>query len=98
MSAGYYQKKKEKPQKRLVKGIKIFLRNTQTKIFNVFLNDVDIWRGVKEKAILLIYIFSREQYENLTEDKKQKLAEHRKNNFEKRKIRMALQIKTDWCF
>ena len=41
MSPGYYQKKKERLQKWLVKGIKIFQKKKKTKSENMFVSNVD---------------------------------------------------------
>ena len=41
MSPGYYQKMKERLQKRLVKGIKIFQKKKKTKSENMVVSNVD---------------------------------------------------------
>ena len=41
MSPGYYQKMKERLQKRLVKGIKIFQKKKKTKRENMVVSNVD---------------------------------------------------------
>ena len=57
LSAKYYQENKERLQKKLVKDIKIFLKEKKQK---------------KRQ-------YGGECYKNLSEDKKQKLVEYRKN-------------------
>ena len=51
MSDGYYQKNKEGFEKRLMEGIKIFLKKIKTKSKKMFLNNIEIiLKKKKEKA------------------------------------------------
>ena len=53
-SAKYYQKTKERFQKKLVENIQIFLKKTKAKSKNMFVNDVKIFLRVKIKIWLSI--------------------------------------------
>ena len=56
MSAGYYQKNKKKFQKRLAKGIKIFLKKRKTKCINMFVKDIKVFlKKKKTKSEKLLY-------------------------------------------
>ena len=49
MLKGYYQKTKEDFQKRLVKGVKIFLKEKKAKSLNMLVSDVEIFLKKKKK-------------------------------------------------
>ena len=49
-SAKYYQKNKERLQKKLVKGIKIFLKKRKTKISKMAPNNIKIFLKMKNKG------------------------------------------------
>ena len=53
-SAEYYQKNKERPQKKLVKDIKIFLQKKKKKSDNMVVNDTKIYQKMKNKSLLSI--------------------------------------------
>ena len=59
MSAGYYQKTKKCLKRRLMKGIKIFLKNSKTKNLTMLVNDIGIFlrkRKAKSKNVVSNYI------------------------------------------
>ena len=49
MSIGYYEKNKERVQKRLEKGIKIFQKKKKTKSISIAMNDIEIFQRIKNK-------------------------------------------------
>ena len=53
-SAKYYQNNKERLQKNLVKGIKVFLKKKKKKSNNMVVNDVKIYQKMKNKGFLSI--------------------------------------------
>ena len=53
-SAKYYQEDKESLQKKLVKNIKIFLRNKKKKSDNIVVNVTKISQKMKNKSLLNI--------------------------------------------
>ena len=61
------QKKKKK--KRLVKGIKIFLKKKKTISINTLMNDIKFF--MKKKKKMSIWSYGRERYKNLPEHEKQ---------------------------
>ena len=64
-------------KKRLAKGIKIFQKKKKTKSVNMLVKDIKIvLKNKKKKASILL-----EHHQNLPEDKKRMIAEHRRNNF-----------------
>ena len=54
LSAKYYENNKERIQKKLVKGIKVFLRKIKKKSNNMVVNGTKIYLNMKEKSLLSI--------------------------------------------
>ena len=54
LSAKYYQNNKERLQKKLVKDIKIFLKNQKKKSNNMVVNDIKISQKIKNKSLLSV--------------------------------------------
>ena len=54
LSAKYYENNKERIQKKLVKGIKVFLRKIKKKSNNMVVNDTKIYLNMKKKSLLSI--------------------------------------------
>ena len=54
LSAKYYQENKERPQKKFVKDIKIFLKKKRKKSSNMVVNITEISRKIKNKSLLSI--------------------------------------------
>ena len=73
MPTGYYKKTTKKDfERRLVKGIKICLREKETKRKVKLMKDIKIFLKKKKKCQ-----YHRECHQNLSEDEKQRIAEHR---------------------
>ena len=51
-SAKYYQNNKERPQKKIAKGIKVFLKKKKKKSGAMVLNDAKIYQKMKNKSFL----------------------------------------------
>ena len=54
LSAKYYQENKERPQKKLVKNIKIFLKKKKLKSNSMIVNVIKISQKMKNKSLLSI--------------------------------------------
>ena len=54
MLTGYYQKNKEKLQKKLVKGTKIFLKKKKTKSANMLVSNIEIFLKKKKRSINMV--------------------------------------------
>ena len=54
LSAKYYENNKERIQKKLVKGIKVFLRKIKKKSNNMVVNGTKIYLNMKKKSLLSI--------------------------------------------
>ena len=52
LSAKYYQENKERLQKKLMKGIKIFLKKKKRKSSNIVMNNTKIYQKMKKKSLL----------------------------------------------
>ena len=52
LSAKYYQENKERLQKKLMKGIKTFLKKKKSKSSNIVMNDRKIYQKMKKKSLL----------------------------------------------
>ena len=52
LSAKYCQENKERLQKKLMKGIKIFLKKKKRKSSNMVMNDTKIYQKMKKKSLL----------------------------------------------
>ena len=50
--AKYYQNNKERLQKKLVKGIKVFLRKKKKNSNNMFINNIKIYQEMRNKSLL----------------------------------------------
>ena len=53
-SGKYYQKTKNRPQKKLVKNIKVFLKKKKKKYHNMIVNDIKFYQKMKNKSLLSI--------------------------------------------
>ena len=51
LSAKYYQDNKERLQKKLVKGIKVFLKKKKKKSNNMVMNDTRIYQKMKKMLV-----------------------------------------------
>ena len=52
--AKYYQNKKERLQRKLVKNIEVFLKKKKKKGDNMIMNDTKIYQEMKNKSLLSI--------------------------------------------
>ena len=50
--AKYYQNNKERLQKKLVKGIKVFLKKKKKNSNNMFINNIKIYQEMRNKSLL----------------------------------------------
>ena len=53
-SGKYYQNKKERLQKKLVKDIKVFIKKKKKKSDNMVLSDTKIYQNMKNECLLII--------------------------------------------
>lgn len=78
--ADYYKKNRERLQKRLVKGIRIFLKKKKMCQYTC-----EQYSNLSEEGKNEKHHYVCEQYENLSEDEKQRLFEYIKKLFFKMK-------------
>ena len=54
LSGKYYKKTKNRPQKKLVKNIKVFLKKKKKKYHNMIVNDTKFYQKMKNNLIIII--------------------------------------------